>query len=217
MPVKNQHNFQGLIADTMEMPAVKAPNDNVRPTKPAKRPKSRRHPIVWAALAVIGSFLLGLALRMAINIPSILANLTPVVPGLNAIASPQPVELGTDISTELGKKITVSMQVEQVLPFRMQGDRPRLTVFGGYLLTADGTADKKRPVMAVFTTSELDATVNAKEIYAITGYVAMANGTEQTAASILKPDQENDLTYIVSRVNYWDRVTILGTDVGTPY
>lgn len=202
----SKEDFQGLIADTMELPAV-APATAATDREPARK---RWSPVLLVLLAIVGSFMLGLGVRLALNIPHIREQ-TELTDQDPTITSPTPVELGADLVHELGRKIEVPIFVEQVLPFIPQGDAHKYRVLGGYLLSSEGHADRTRPVMAVFLRKELEWGVRPKDTVLINGLVVMMNKTEQVAATLLSAEQEKDLAYISQRINYWDRITILGT------
>ncbi|NLN18905.1 MAG: hypothetical protein GX162_06480 [Firmicutes bacterium] len=205
---RSEEAFGGLIADTMELPKV-AP-----PTKQADDATPKRSRWLVVVLTVVASFLLGLGIRMAINLPFILGRIEERIEEKGSAPSEiitAPVTQGTDISHELGRRIQLPIFVEQVLPFMPQGDAHKYQVLGGYLLDTDGNADRRMPIMVVFERTKLEWEVSPKDFVLIEGLVVMANETERVAATLLTPEQEKDLAYIAQRVNYWDRVTVLGS------
>jgi hypothetical protein len=203
----SEETFGGLIADTMELPKVAPPTDQTQNAAAS----SRHSRLLIASLAVIGSFVLGLGVRMAINLPYILEKVEEARPTPSeAVTAAAPVGQGTDIIHELGRRIEVPIFVEQVLPFVPQGDAHKYRVLGGYLLDTDGNADRTLPLMVVFLRASLEWGVKPKDTVLIEGLVVMANETERVAATLMTPEQEKDLAYIAQRINYWDRVTVLG-------
>ncbi|MGI6081990.1 MAG: hypothetical protein ACOYEP_03875 [Limnochordia bacterium] len=204
---RSEDFFEGLIADTMELPKVAPSAKQVNDSAP------KRSRWLTVSLAVVGSFLLGLGVRMAINLPFLLGKIEEKIEEKGSVPSEvvtAPVTQGTDISHELGRRIQLPIFVEQVLPFMPQGATHRYTVLGGYLLDPDGNTDRRMPIMVVFERAKLEWGVEPKDFVLIEGLVVMANETERVAATLLTPEQEKDLAYIAQRVNYWDRVTVLG-------
>jgi hypothetical protein len=208
---KVTHNFPGVIADTMELPVVDNAGVAQRQAKAPAKKTGRRRSILFAVLAIMAGFCLGFVVRVAPHLPALFANIPRLVPsGPETATSPLPLEPGVDVLTEFGRKVEVPMIVEQVLPFMPQGGTHKYRVLGGYLLNRNGEPDKSRPLMAVFPTSEVPASVEAGAVVTVSGFVVMANGSDQTAAAVLQPEQERDLVYITARVNFWDRVTMFG-------
>lgn len=206
-PNQSNETFGGLIADTMELPKVAPPTEETKDaTSGPKRPR-----LLIALCVIVGSFALGLGARLVINLPYIIEKVEEKRPTPSeTVATAAPVGQGMDIMHELGRKIEVPIYVEQVLPFIPQGDAHKYRVLGGYLLDADGNADRSLPLMVVFLRSSLEWGVKPKDTVLIEGLVVMANETERVAATLLTPEQEKDLAYIAQRINYWDRVTVLG-------
>lgn len=211
MPDKQDHhrNVRGLISDTLEMPALN-PNEieelHARAERENRRQRRKRNMLILT-IAICGSFVLGFAVRVAVQI----------APELNIFStqSTQEIEVppqnvmrpGQDIIDQLGEIIEVTMKVNQVMPFNVSGGSIKYTVLGGYLLGSNGNEDRTKPVMAVIPVRILEQTVSEQRLATILGKVAMVNQNTEVAAQLTE-EQVKDLNYIVERVNYWDRVTV---------
>jgi hypothetical protein len=208
--IKDRHkNVRGLISDTLEMPAVNPDEMEERHSKAERQTRHRRYQrtLLILSIAVCGSFVLGFAVRIALHIAPELnifstRNIAEIeVPPQNIMAP------GQDIVDQLGELIEVSIKVEQVMPFNVSSGSIKYTVLGGYLLGSNGNADRAKPVMAVIPVKILEQTVSEQDTVMVSGIVAMINENAEVAQ--LTEEQQKDLNYIMERVNFWDRVTVV--------
>ncbi len=184
------------IEHTLEMPAA--------PAQPAVPQPRRQFSWRLALVVVVGSFILGIAIRLALD-----ASDNALWPWRGATADTAAVRFaaGVDIAEALGRNVAVPFYVQDVLQFMVQSSTPKYIVLGGYLLKNEGDPDKTRPIMVVAPVA-LARQVAAKQKLWVNGLVAMVNENGWIDET-LPVDQQKDLRYISERVNYWDRVTVL--------
>jgi len=191
--------------------AEKGHTMELKPPGETGREYEQPKPVSWKRLllAVVAAFILGTAVRVVLEVPEIRDGLR----GLYADYGTIQLAAGVDIAEDVGRKIRFPMHVQQVLPFMIRDSKPRYIVFGGYILAADGSPDKTRPVMAVAPYMEkYGATRSGSKLW-ISGLVALSENPTRRAESALTADQVNDLQYITERVGFWDRVVVWASAV----
>lgn len=192
----NKKRDSATFGHTLEMPAL--PDASTLSDTPRKTR--------WGLLilATMGSFLLGISVRYALN-DAIGKDFSWLQPA--GVSTPIQVNVSSDIRSDLGRSVNAPILVVDVLPFMIRNSQPKYIVLGAYILKDDTSPDKKQPIMVVVPASRAEG-IKEDQLLLVSGLVAM-DGENGWVTQSLPTDGQNDLRYISERVNYWDRVVIL--------